>query len=88
MIDWTRVLTTVAATGLTAVVGAIITLLLHVSRDLKIMRERGDLRIKENRLLFKGLLGVIDAMRTGKTNGNLTEVETDIKQYLNETAIH
>ncbi len=87
MIDWTRLLTTLAATGVTVILGALITMLMKISQDLKTMRLRGELRMQENRLLFKGMLGLIDAVRTGKCNGNITHVEDEIKEYLNETAI-
>jgi hypothetical protein len=87
MIDWTRLLTTLAATGITAVLGTLITMLVRISNDLKTMRKRGEDRVHENRLLFKGMLGLIDAVRTGKCNGNISQVEEEIKEYLNETAI-
>lgn len=88
MIDWTRLWTTLAATGATALFGALFTIIIKISRDLKVMRVRGELRMRENRLLFRGLLGLIDAVRTGKSNGNVSSVEAEIKNYLNETAIH
>ncbi len=87
MIDWVRLLTTLAATGITALIGALITMLFRISNDLKTMRKRGEDRVHENRLLFKGMLGLIDAVRTGKCNGNISHVEEEIKEYLNETAI-
>lgn len=88
MIDWTRLLTTILATGITAIIGTIFAMIMRISRDLNTMRVRGELRMKENRLLFSGMLGLIDAVRTGKCNGNITHVEQEIKEYLNETAIH
>lgn len=87
MIDWTRLLTTLAATGITVLIGALITMLIGISRDLKTMKKRGEDRVQENRLLFKGMLGLIDAVRTGTCNGNISHVEEEIKEYLNETAI-
>jgi hypothetical protein len=87
MIDWTRLVTTLAATGITAVIGALITMLVRISHDLTTMRQRGEDRMHENRLLVKGMLGLIDAVRTGKCNGNITHVEEEINEYLNETAI-
>ncbi len=87
MIDWVRLFTTLAATGTTAIIGALITMMVRISADLKTMRKRGEDRVQENRLLFKGMLGLIDAVRTGKCNGNISSVEDEIKSYLNETAI-
>ena len=87
MIDMTRLMTTLLATGITAIVGTLLTMILRISKDLKTMRIRGELRMHENRLLFKGMLGLIDAVRTGKCNGNISGVEAEINNYLNETAI-
>jgi hypothetical protein len=87
MIDMTRLMTTLVATGITALLGTLVTLIVRISRDLNTMRVRGELRMQENRLLFKGMLGLIDAVRTGKCNGNISHVEEEIKEYLNETAI-
>lgn len=87
MIDWERLLTTLAATGITTIIGALVAMLIRISNDLKLMRKRGEDRMHENRLLFRSILGLIDAVRTGKCNGNITQVEKEIKEYLNETAI-
>lgn len=51
------------------------------------MTANGRAHKDENMLLFKGLLGVMDAIQTGKCNGNISHVQTDMKNYLYDHGI-
>jgi hypothetical protein len=57
-------------------------------RAVESMERRGQLRIAENRLLFKGILVVIEVLEGKEINGNVAQLKTEYDQYLRDQAIH
>jgi len=51
------------------------------------IRENGKAHKQENMLLFRGLLGVMDAIQTGHCNGNISTIQEEMKGYLYENGI-
>lgn len=91
MIEWTTVLTGVVSAGaIGAITGmAAIARCVHkVYRTVERMERNGEKRKNESLLLIEGQLGLIDAVRTGKTNGNLSDIEKKLKTYIRETAVN
>ena len=91
MIEWTTVLTGLVSAGILGVFGGLVAIAkcLHkLFQSIERMERNGEKRKCENLLLIEGQLGTIDAIRTGKNNGNLTGIETKLKQYIRETAVN
>jgi len=49
-----------------------------------LMQTNSAKRIQENRIIFRALRSIIDALQTGVANGNVAEAKHDIDKYLNE----
>jgi len=46
------------------------------------LHESGKCRAKENGIIFRALLGIIDCLETQKINGNLSKAKKEINEYL------
>lgn len=62
----------------------------HVNQafnDITQMRSGGNLRKRENRLLFKGILTIFDVLEGKSINGDIKELRKHYEKYLREEAI-
>jgi len=57
-------------------------------KSVESMEMRGDARIAENRLLFKGILVVIEVLEGKEINGNVTSLREEYAKHLRDQAIH
>jgi hypothetical protein len=60
---------------------------IEIIKTLAIINENGKAHKQENMLLFKGVLGLMDAMQTGHCNGNISSIQKEMKGYLYENGI-
>lgn len=59
----------------------------EILRNLAEINENGKAHKKENVLLFKGVLGLMEALQTGHCNGNVASIQKEMKEYLFESGI-
>lgn len=48
------------------------------------LHESGKTRAKENGIIFRALLGIIDCLETQQVNGNLSKAKKEINEYLTD----
>lgn len=77
----TGILISVGSIAIVSLFGMLVKIVLATSK----MMRNDEKRKIEITLLFKGILGMIDALQSGKTNGNVSDIEDEINKYLVES---
>lgn len=59
-----------------------------VLKSVESIEKRGQARITENRLLFKGILVIIEVLEGKEIDGNVTSLREEYAKHLRDQAIH
>jgi uncharacterized membrane protein YeaQ/YmgE (transglycosylase-associated protein family) len=54
----------------------------EIRADIQKLHDNGKCRAKENGMIFRMLLGIVDCLETNQINGNLSKPKEEITEYL------